>query len=934
MKKFFFRLTVIAVLGFLTVGFELLIAGLEKEFAKPRNIIFEEPIPQQILDNWRVPSNFIIEKIVVAGFFSDWNPEDERYEMRRVSPVRWELEVPFDPGDNQYKFVIHIRGLQNGPVWSQDVKSDSFVSDSFGGWNSVARVPSVGQAAFVGRVILYGLICILLLLALLDPLIRLIMRLPVSLQVKMTLSFILIAVIFNIGIVFYNMWEQREFVKQGIIDGVNIVHNAVIGQGVDLNNISSTGQKEKMNEVLRMIFKNIRARIEKTKYSNVQTTLSMFVFFDTNLKPVSMGLRDEDYLIRRANSLEMGPNTTDADYLEKRIFAHFLERIREKTGMKREFWFDRIPDVNIIDTAVYRQMAGTVGFEAVFCPVYHKTRLAGYYGATFQVELFGSMLQRILFANLLFVIIGVLLAAILLMNIGGIVTASLNSLIDWTKDILKGNFDTVRRIETRDEIEKLAVNFDRMRYSLGQNIRNLRLMNSMTARLQTIKNIDELYFVFLSFITADFGFSYNRAAVFLDNSNGTLRGAYAVGYLDRNELVKKFGSVENYENLHLNADDFFDNYRIHMQNIDSLFLDAVKAMILPPESNTALFRTLQDGRPRLLNALSSELIIQDRNLAALLHLDEFLILPLYRGRLAIGVLLVDNFFNRRVISEENINQLQILLNEFAVTLENATLVENLENTVEKRTQELKNAFNIIKMDLNIARNIQKNILPLNLKEIRNLHFATRYVPQGEIGGDFYDIAEIRPNFVRILLADATGHGVQGALITMIIKTEYEKLKTIIREPSELFEILNNEFLTIYKNLTVFFSAILVDIDLKNNRIFYCSAGHCNQYFIDGDQILRMESTGKMIGVEENVRFREETIDTGSTFRLMLFTDGLTEEFNMEGREFGEAGLMKTIRQNARAGIDQLVENCLNRVFDYMDTKLTNDDITIIGIEKK
>lgn len=100
----------------------------------------------------------------------------------------------------------------------------------------------------------------------------------------------------------------------------------------------------------------------------------------------------------------------------------------------------------------------------------------------------------------------------------------------------------------------------------------------------------------------------------------------------------------------------------------------------------------------------------------------------------------------------------------------------LKQLIFERTKELDISLAGIKKDLSVAKKIQSNILPDKIDSLDRLKFCIRYIPLQEVGGDFYDISKNQEGDVRVLVADATGHGVQGALVTMAIKGEYEILK--------------------------------------------------------------------------------------------------------------------------------------------------------------
>ena len=152
-------------------------------------------------------------------------------------------------------------------------------------------------------------------------------------------------------------------------------------------------------------------------------------------------------------------------------------------------------------------------------------------------------------------------------------------------------------------------------------------------------------------------------------------------------------------------------------------------------------------------------------------------------------------------------------------------IDEIEQKVKERTSELNETLLLIKQDLNFAKRIQKRLLPKDNERVENLRIISRYKPMDEVGGDFFDVTRLDGNIVRILIADATGHGVQAALITMLIKSEYEGLKNVMDSPAKLLQMMNNLFFTKYLHLDTFFSCFIIDIDLQKETLCYASAGH-------------------------------------------------------------------------------------------------------------
>lgn len=85
----------------------------------------------------------------------------------------------------------------------------------------------------------------------------------------------------------------------------------------------------------------------------------------------------------------------------------------------------------------------------------------------------------------------------------------------------------------------------------------------------------------------------------------------------------------------------------------------------------------------------------------------------------------------------------------------------------------------MKEELNLAKKLQTEILP-DIPSFAGIKIHSTYLPMMEVGGDLYDLFEIRPGVLRVFIADATGHGIQAALLTMTLKGILESIKKKIQ----------------------------------------------------------------------------------------------------------------------------------------------------------
>jgi serine phosphatase RsbU (regulator of sigma subunit) len=285
-----------------------------------------------------------------------------------------------------------------------------------------------------------------------------------------------------------------------------------------------------------------------------------------------------------------------------------------------------------------------------------------------------------------------------------------------------------------------------------------------------------------------------------------------------------------------------------------------------------------------------------------------------------------------VTFSRNFNKAAVEINE---------LRNDLERRVTERTEELEaayarlsDAYEQIHDDLLLARSIQHSILHKDPEGIRGIKLRTLYYPMSEVGGDFYDITELRRGYVRIFLADAMGHGVRAAMVTMIIKSEYDKVK-YMEDPADLLTRLNNSFISLYTPLNQYFTCFVADIDIEGNVIKYSSAGHSDQFHIHDGRLEILQHRGKIIGIVRDAPYTTVTGSFSSRDRLLLFTDGIFEEFNDINEAFGMQRLRQVVEEVKTSCIDEIHAAIIERLKGFLkqgDDIARNDDIVLIGLE--
>ncbi|EMF82940.1 stage II sporulation protein E [Leptospira weilii serovar Topaz str. LT2116] len=278
---------------------------------------------------------------------------------------------------------------------------------------------------------------------------------------------------------------------------------------------------------------------------------------------------------------------------------------------------------------------------------------------------------------------------------------------------------------------------------------------------------------------------------------------------------------------------------------------------------------------------------------------------------------------------------ELALNLRTSNLELFEMKEQLVQKIEDRTRVLNDNITQINRELEIAQNVQRKILTPLDRDISGIRFYYEYMPLEKVGGDFLDISEILPGKVRVLIADAVGHGVQASLMTMALKTEYEELKNL-ENPAQILKELNSRFLKKFDSLESIFPCMIGDIDIKKEEFTYASAGHPDQILQSpGEFPFLLQKTGPILGLFESLEIVSKTVLFPTGSRLLLFSDGLIEnrmKDSLNTKQHNMELITKTLHERRESKLNILIQELIKIEELTRGENPRYDDITVIAVE--
>jgi sigma-B regulation protein RsbU (phosphoserine phosphatase) len=243
----------------------------------------------------------------------------------------------------------------------------------------------------------------------------------------------------------------------------------------------------------------------------------------------------------------------------------------------------------------------------------------------------------------------------------------------------------------------------------------------------------------------------------------------------------------------------------------------------------------------------------------------------------------------------------------------------------------------MKRDLEIARDIQRWLLPADPPNVPgfDIAFATRSA--NTVGGDYYDVIQrvaehggaTRERFL-LVVADVAGKSVPAALLMATFQSSLQALVTDSLSLSELVIHLNRYSCSRSRGGLSFTTAFFAELDTESRTLLYINAGHnypiCRRSFC---AVERLKAGGIPLGVRTDAVYETGTASLEPGDLLVIFTDGVVEAVNDRGEEYGDARLVSLIGQKPEESAKETVRRLMADLDAFVGSARQHDDLTVL-----
>ncbi|MEA3362442.1 MAG: SpoIIE family protein phosphatase [Thermodesulfobacteriota bacterium] len=288
----------------------------------------------------------------------------------------------------------------------------------------------------------------------------------------------------------------------------------------------------------------------------------------------------------------------------------------------------------------------------------------------------------------------------------------------------------------------------------------------------------------------------------------------------------------------------------------------------------------------------------------------------------VGILSAFSKTAKGIFTQEFIALFENLAGQISIAWRND---QQLQKLLQGREQE---------REMQIAKDIQKGLLPKDIPDLENIAIAGLCVPAHQVGGDYYDFIERSSLSYDLIIADVSGHNIGSALIMAETRTFIHARIHSVKHPAEMLRELNNYFLTDLDRSDLFVTMFYLQYNPITHRLIYGNAGHNTPLLWKKRQqkIVTLDAEGLIFGIKDDISFDQKAVDLESGDILLLYTDGIIEAENKEKVFFGIERLGKVLQECDDLSPQELIDQIMIQARIFTGMRHFMDDVTLVAMK--
>lgn len=284
---------------------------------------------------------------------------------------------------------------------------------------------------------------------------------------------------------------------------------------------------------------------------------------------------------------------------------------------------------------------------------------------------------------------------------------------------------------------------------------------------------------------------------------------------------------------------------------------------------------------------------------------------------SMGVLQVDTVRRAKRFQEEDLGVLLAVASQAGIAIDNARMHDA---ALQQR---------VLERDLELAREVQNGFLPEHPPQVAGYEFYDFYRPANQIGGDYYDYAQLPGGQIAVIVADVVGKGVAAALLMAKLSAETRFCLASAAEAGQAMTMLNDRLCRLH--LDKFVTAVIVLIDPAEHMAYIANAGHMPPIlrWRDGSVIEpSTQEAGLPLGIEEDIQYGTATVPLHPGGSITLYTDGLNEAVSEAHENYSIARIRNRVKA-VGGPPNKLGPAIISDVREFVGNASQSDDMCLV-----
>jgi sigma-B regulation protein RsbU (phosphoserine phosphatase) len=258
-------------------------------------------------------------------------------------------------------------------------------------------------------------------------------------------------------------------------------------------------------------------------------------------------------------------------------------------------------------------------------------------------------------------------------------------------------------------------------------------------------------------------------------------------------------------------------------------------------------------------------------------------------------------------------------------------IADLSAELTERNRLLESAHKKLTFELDLARKVQAALMPKPPKPRGVLKMSVRYKPANQLGGDVYDFYRLDKERLGILVADISGHGVNSAMLSGMVKSLASSLSAAVLEPGELMAGLDVQLENYFPD-GYFCTGLYLIADESTGLLRYAGVGHPPAVIVGPEGIRTLDSNPGLLGVGmvDGTSGGVDRLQPGES--LLIYTDGLPDAATPTEEMFGQARIEQLMSENKDKTPDEILSAIEKVVAAHVHPGSAADDINLVLIQ--